>query len=204
VNLRFPIYDLRLPGLPIAIGFWLLAVALGASGCRRDMFDQPKANPLRSSDFFPDQAAARPLPPHTVARGFLNEDEALYAGAIGTNLVTEFPFTITSEVLERGQGRFEIFCAACHGRAGDGNGLVVQRGFPAPPSYHTERLRNAPVGHFYDVMTRGYGLMYPQASRVAPADRWAIAAYIRALQLSHNATLAEVPPEQLTVLEANP
>lgn len=110
---------------------------------------------------------------------------------------------ITREILEHGRERFQIYCAACHGRTGQGNGLIVQRGFPAPPSYHIERLRNAPIGHFYDVMTRGYGVMYPQASRVAPKDRWAIAAYIRALQLSHNATLADVPTEQRAYLGAS-
>ncbi|HEX5221525.1 MAG TPA: cytochrome c, partial [Verrucomicrobiae bacterium] len=156
-----------------------------------------------ASELFRDGSVSQLLPPHTVARGFLNDDEALYAGAIGTNLVTEFPFSITRQTLERGRERFNIYCAACHGRTGEGNGMIVQRGFPAPPSYHTERLRNAPVGHFYDVMTRGYGLMYPQASRVAPADRWAIAAYIRTLQLSHVATLADVPAEQRASLEAS-
>ena len=186
----------------LTFNFYLLS-ALILCGCRQEMFDQPKANPLRASEFFPDGAASRPLPPRTIARGFLNEDEALYSGAIGTNLVTEFPFGITRETLERGRERFEIYCAACHGRSGEGNGMIVQRGFPSPPSYHTERLRNAPVGHFYDVMTRGYGLMYPQASRVSPVDRWAITAYIRALQLSHSARLADVSSEQRALLEAS-
>ena len=172
------------------------------TACRPDMFNQPKANPLRESDLFPDGAASRPIPPHTVARGFLNEDEALYTGMIGTNLVTEFPFPITRQMLERGRERFEIYCAVCHGRTGDGNGMIVQRGFPAPPSYHIDRLRDAPVGHFYDVMTRGYGVMYSYASRVEPKDRWAIAAYIRALQLSRHARLADVPPDQRAQLEA--
>ena len=178
-------------------------LVLSSLSCRREMFDQPKANSLRSSDFFSDRAASRSLAPNTVARGFLHDDEAFYSGAIGTNLITEFPSPITREVLERGRERFEIYCAACHGRTGEGNGMIVQRGFPAPPSYHTERLRNAPIGHFYDVMTRGYGIMYPQASRVAPQDRWAIAAYIRALQLSRNATLADVAAEGRAALEAN-
>ncbi len=121
---------------------------------------------------------------------------------IGTNFVTEFPFPITLDILERGRERFEIYCATCHGRTGDGNGMIVQRGFPPPPSYHIDRLRQAPVGHFYNVITRGYGVMYSYASRVEPRDRWAIAAYIRALQLSHNAVLADAAPEGRTQLEA--
>lgn len=171
-------------------------------GCRREMFRQPKENPLREDTFFSDQGGSRPLPPHTVARGQLNDDEALYNGAIGTNLVAEFPFPITREVLERGRERFEIYCSTCHGRTGEGNGMIVLRGFPAPPSYHIDRLRQAPVGHFYNVITRGYGVMYSYASRVEPRDRWAIAAYIRALQLSHNATLADATRDARTQLEA--
>jgi cytochrome c553 len=165
------------------------------------MFDQPKANPLRESDFFPDGAASRLIPAHTVARGFLREDEAFFQGMIGTNLVTEFPMLITRTVLERGQERFDIYCAVCHGRTGEGNGIVVQRGFPAPPSYHLDRLRDAPVGHLYDVITRGYGAMYSYASRIEPTDRWAIIAYVRALQLSQHATLTDVPTNQRAELE---
>lgn len=184
-----------------AMGVSLLAIALWGTGCRRDMFNQPKSKPLGVNDFFPDGAASRPVPPHTVARGHLNEDEAFYTGMVGTNLVTEFPFPITRAVLERGRERFDIYCAVCHGRTGEGNGMIVQRGFPAPPSYHIDRLRNAPVGHFYDVMTRGYGVMYSYASRVEPKDRWAIAAYIRALQLSRHASLDDVPPAERAQLE---
>jgi|ERR1035437_332822 cytochrome c553 len=178
----------------------LLLVALTA--CRPDMFNQPKSKPLQESDFFPDGAGSRQLPPHTVARGFLHEDDALYTGMIGTNLVAEFPFPVTRAVLERGKERFEIYCAVCHGRTGEGNGMIVQRGFPAPPSYHIDRLRAAPVGHFYEVITHGYGVMYPYASRVEPEDRWAIAAYIQALQLSRLATLKDVPAGPRAQLEA--
>jgi cytochrome c553 len=174
------------------------------TACRRDMFNQPRSKPLGESDFFLDGASSRPIPPHTVARGFLDEDEAYYEGMIGTNLVTEFPFAVTRRVLERGRERFDIYCAVCHGPTGEGNGMIVQRGFPAPPSYHIDRLRQAPAGHFFDVITRGYGVMYPYASRVEPADRWAIAAYIRALQMSHHATLADVPAGQLAKLEGPP
>lgn len=202
----------RISDLGPRICFWLrflcsalaLALGLSATGCRRDMFQQPYSKPLTRSDFFQDNhMASRPLVAHTVARGQLYEDSVFYTGKIGTNLVESFPIPITREVLERGRERFEINCAPCHGRTGDGNGMIVQRGFPPPPSYHIDRLREAPVGHFYDVITQGYGVMYSYAERVAPADRWAIAAYIRALQLSQHATLAEVPPDQSTVLEAN-
>jgi mono/diheme cytochrome c family protein len=182
-----------------------LAFAAAAAGCRRDMFQQPSSKPLGSSDFFRDQMASRPLVAHTVARGHLEADEAFYRGKIGTNLVETFPVAITRETLERGQERFEIYCAPCHGRTGDGNGMIVLRGYPAPPSYHLDRLRQAPAGHFFDVMTHGYGVMYSYAQRVTPSDRWAIAAYVRVLQQSHNATLSEVPPDQRAALErANP
>jgi Cytochrome C oxidase, cbb3-type, subunit III len=180
--------------------FILFVVLIASSGCRKDMFDQPKSSPLGSSDFFADGAASRPIPPHTVAREDVNADEAFNTGMIGTNLVTTFPFPITSAILLRGRENYEIDCVPCHGETGDGNGIIVERGFPAPPSYNIPRLRNAPVGHFFDVMTRGYGVMYSYAARVTPADRWAIAAYIRALQLSQHASLADVPTNEL----ANP
>jgi cytochrome c553 len=181
----------------------VLLVALVSSGCRRDMFSQPSEKPLERSSFFRDnQMASRPLPAHTVARGQLDEDEAYYSGKIGTNLVTEFPMPVTREVLLRGQERFNIYCAPCHGRTGEGNGMIPQRGYPAPPSYHIDRLRTAPVGHLYDVITRGYGVMYSYASRVEPEDRWAIVAYIRALQLSRNAKISDVPESQRAQLEA--
>lgn len=171
-------------------------------GCRRDMFEQPSEKPLEKSDFFRDnQMASRPLVPHTVARGHLDEDEVFYTGKIGTNLVTTFPMPITREVLQRGRERFEIYCAPCHGRTGDGKGMIPQRGYPSPPSYHIDRLRQAPVGHFVDVMANGYGVMYSYAGRVEPSDRWAIAAYIRVLQLSQNARITDVPDSQRAQLE---
>jgi mono/diheme cytochrome c family protein len=195
-------------GFRVSILFYRLILCLLSllltSSCRRDMFNQPSSQPLSRSDFFQDnQMASRPVVMHTVARGQLNEDEAFYTGKIGTNLVTTFPVPITRELLERGRERFEIYCSVCHGRAGEGNGMIVQRGFPVPPSYHIDRLRQAPVGHFFDVMTQGYGIMYSYAERVKPEDRWAIAAYIRALQLSHNVKLADLPPAQREKLEVS-
>jgi hypothetical protein len=188
-------------GLPILLTTLALAAA-AAAGCRRDMFHQPYSKPLEPSDFFQDNhMASRPLVPHTVARGHLDADEPFYTGKVGTNLVETFPFAITREVLERGRERFDIYCSPCHGRTGTGNGMIVQRGFPPPPSYHIDRLRQAPVGHFFDVITQGYGIMYSYASRVEPADRWAIAAYIRVLQKSHDATLAQVPAGERAKLE---
>ncbi|HSU56065.1 MAG TPA: cytochrome c [Candidatus Dormibacteraeota bacterium] len=166
------------------------------------MFEQPSSKPLERSDFFQDNfMASRPLVANTVARGQLHEDDAYYRGKIGTNLVNAFPFPITREVLERGRERFEIYCAVCHDRTGDGNGVIVQRGFPRPPSYHIDRLRQAPVGHFYDVITSGYGIMYSYAQRVEPDDRWAIAAYIRVLQASRDTRVTDLTPSERKKLE---
>lgn len=180
---------------------FVAAILCSVTSCRQDMFNQPRSHPLGSSDFFEDGAAARPLPPHTVARNNLEIDEVFYTGMAGTNLVTTIPIHVTRETLERGHAHFEIDCIPCHGESGEGNGIVVQRGFPAPPSYHIDRLRNAPIGHFFDVMTHGYGVMYPFASRTTPEQRWEIAAYIRALQLSENATLADVPSNEMARLQ---
>jgi Cytochrome C oxidase, cbb3-type, subunit III len=167
------------------------AVALQA--CQQDMADQPRYKPLAPSAFFEDGRSARPLVPGTVAQGHLNEDEHLYTGRVGGKLVETFPFPITRQVLDRGHERFNIFCSPCHGRLGDGQGMVVRRGFSAPPSYHIERLRNAPVGYFFEVITKGFGRMYDYADRIPVRDRWTIVAYIRALQLSQNARIEDVP-----------
>jgi len=147
---------------------------------------------MQSSTFFDDGRSERPVVPGTVARGQLRTDEAFYTGKLNGVEVDTFPFPITREVLARGQERYNIYCTPCHDRLGDGQGMIVQRGFPPPPSYHIDRLRQAPVGHFFSVMTNGYGTMYSYASRVTPEDRWAIAAYIRALQLSQDAKLADL------------
>lgn len=180
----------------------LLAFAFALAGCRQDMQDQPRYKPLAATDFFGDGRSARPEIPDTVARGELHLDQARYTGKVNGVDVTEFPFPITKADLVRGQERFNIFCSPCHGRLGDGQGLVPQRGFrKMPPSYHIERLRNAPVGHFFDVVTNGFGVMYSYASRVPPDDRWRIIAYIRALQFSQAAPLADVPPDRRSGLD---
>ncbi|MFB3817138.1 MAG: cytochrome c [Candidatus Methylomirabilales bacterium] len=139
--------------------------------------------------------------PGTIPRGHLRADEPFYTGKSGGELVTTLPVPLTRKLLERGQERFEIFCAPCHDRTGGGRGMIVQRGYRQPPSYHIDRLRQAPIGHLFEVTTKGFGVMPDYAEQVPPADRWAIAAYIRALQLSQHARLADVPPERRQQLQ---
>jgi mono/diheme cytochrome c family protein len=192
----------------IGFAFLLLSFAL-ATACRYDMQDQPRYKAYKQSDFFADNRASRDLPAGTVPRGQLRADKAFYTGKIdnpdpnvqvqttvdasGNTLVSsfpndidEFPLPVTKELVDRGQDRFNIYCIVCHGPVGNGDGMIVRRGFPKPPTYHDDRLRNAPVGHFFDVMTNGWGRMNSYAAQVSPADRWAIVAYIRALQLAQN------------------
>jgi mono/diheme cytochrome c family protein len=176
------------------------ALPLLLTACRQDMHDQPKYQPLERSDFFEDGRASRPLPAGVVAQGQLRDDEHLYTGKSGDKPVTTFPFPITKEILARGQQRFNIYCSPCHDRIGTGLGMVVRRGLRQPPSYHIDRLRESPPGYFYDVITNGFGLMPDYAAQIAPADRWAVVAYIRVLQRSQRATLADVPPEQRAAL----
>jgi len=194
--------------------FLLLTFSFFLSGCRRDMQDQPKAKPYRSSSFFKDGLSSRPPVEGTVPRGWLRADKELFTGKKSTGATPanappgtaattpvaaasasqvaaaypddtdKFPFPITEEILNRGQQRFAIFCSVCHGLTGNADGLIVRRGFRKPPSYHEQRLREAPVGHFFDVVTNGWGAMPSYASQVPVQDRWAIIAYIRALQLS--------------------
>jgi mono/diheme cytochrome c family protein len=164
------------------------------------MHNQPKYIPLRESSFFDDQRSARPLVAGTVARGDLKEDSLLYSGKMNGVDADVFPFPIDEARLRRGQERFDIYCSPCHARTGNGDGMIVQRGYRRPPSYHDERLRSAPVGHFFDVMTNGFGAMPDYAAQVRPEDRWAIAAYIRVLQLSQHASLADVPASERTSL----
>jgi len=173
---------------------------LMAVGCRQDMHDQPKYQPLERSDFFEDGRASRPLPVGTIARGKLREDKHLYTGMSGKDPVTTFPFPITERILKRGQERFNIYCSPCHDRIGTGLGMVVRRGLRQPPSYHIDRLREAPVGYFFDVISNGFGAMPDYAVEVEPADRWAIVAYIRVLQRSQLATLADVPADKRAAL----
>jgi mono/diheme cytochrome c family protein len=174
---------------------------LVSTGCRQDMHVQPKYKSLDPSSFFDDGRSARPVVPGTVARDQLRTDEGYYTGKVNGVEVATFPFPITREVLEHGRERYNIYCTPCHDRLGEGQGMIVQRGFPPPPSYHTDRLRQAPVGHFYNVITNGYGTMYNYASRITPQDRWAIAAYIRALQLSQAAKLSDLTDEDRRQLQ---
>ncbi len=175
----------------------VLLGVVGTTGCRLDMHVQPRYNPLAKSDFFPDQRAARPLVEGTVAQGELRSDTYFYTGKIGNNAGEFMPFPVTKQVLDRGRERFNIYCAPCHSRAGDGNGFIPTRGFARkPPSYHIDRLQKVPIGYFYDVMTNGFGIMLDYSTQIPPRDRWCIAAYIRALQLSQNATMADVPKGQ--------
>jgi len=174
----------------------VLSLAL-TSACRIDMHVQPRENPLSHSDFFTDGRSARPIVEGTVARGQLHADSYFYTGRIGNNPGDVMPFPVTKAVLERGQERYNIFCAPCHSRVGDGNGFVPSRGFARkPPSYHIPRLQKAPLGYFFDVITNGFGIMPDYASQIPTEDRWDIIAYIRALQFSQNATMADVPAGQ--------
>jgi mono/diheme cytochrome c family protein len=201
------------------------------AGCQQEMARQPKYKPLQESEFFSDHRSARPLISGVIPRGYLRGD-VLFSGVEDTNVnpawvsalvgthnilnvlalfapnpqaVDEFPFPITEEVMNRGQERYNIYCAVCHDRVGTGNGRIVQRGYLKPPSYHTERLRKMPAGHYFEVITRGNGAMPDYASQIPPRDRWAIIAYVRALQESQNASIDEVPAEVRSKLqEARP
>lgn len=182
----------------LATSKWISLTALSLAlvtlaGCRQDMHNQPKYRPLRESDFFADRRSARPVVDGTVSRGDLQQDSYYYTGKVNGLPGNEMPMPVTRELLDRGEERYNIYCAPCHSKLGDGNGMIVQRGFKQPPSYHIDRLRQAPVGHFFDVITNGFGAMSEYKSQVSVNDRWAIAAYIRALQLSQNATRADVP-----------
>lgn len=184
----------------------LAAMALAASGCDMlDMYDQPRYEPLEASEFFADGGSARPLVEGTIPRGWLREDEALYTGKVEGQFVSKPPLPVDRALLQRGQERFNIYCSVCHSRTGDGDGMIVRRGFRRPPSFvTTERLLEAPAGHFFDVMTNGIGAMPSYASRISPEDRWAIVAYIRALQLAQNARLEDAPPEKRAELLKSP
>jgi hypothetical protein len=172
------------------------AAALLLCGCRLDMHIQPKYLPYEPTDFFGDGRSERQPVPGTVARGQLRLDELMFTGRENGVVADKFPFPITKADLDRGRERYNVYCTPCHDYSGTGRGMIVQRGFPQPPSYHIQRLRDAPAGHFFEVMTNGFGAMYSYAARVEPADRWRIAAYIRVLQLSRNAKIDDVPESE--------
>ena len=172
----------------------ILSVCLTcATACRQDMHDQPKSRGLRASTFFADGSSARPLVAGTVARGTLQEDEAFFTGKNEKVMVKELPFAVDEAVINRGQERFNIYCSPCHDKSGSGNGMIVQRGYRQPPSFHIDRLRQADAGYFFDVITNGFGVMPDYRAQIAPRDRWAIVAYIRALQLSQRGAATDVP-----------
>jgi mono/diheme cytochrome c family protein len=179
----------------LGIGLVLAAAAAG-SACRQDMQDQPKYIPLRPSEFFADGRSERPLIPGTVARGHLDDDAAYYTGkGADGKFLDAFPFAVDKTVIERGQNRYNIYCTPCHDRLGNGDGMIVRRGYRHPPSYHIDRLRQAPNGYIFDVITNGFGAMPDYAAQIPVRDRWAIVAYVRALQLSENASVNDVPAD---------
>lgn len=183
----------------------LVACCIGAvvvlTSCN-DMYNQPKFKPLRPSNLYPD-GSSRPLVEGTVARGYARTNELLYTGKLQGKLADEFPFNVTKEVLQRGQDRFNIFCSPCHGRLGNGEGMIVQRGFPKPNSFHADSVRNQPAGFYFDVITNGFGRMYSYAPSVPVEDRWAIIAYIRTLQLSQHVSVADLTDAERKQLEGN-
>jgi mono/diheme cytochrome c family protein len=190
-----PIASLR---TAVAVGLAVAALA----GCRQDMHNQPKYKGFRENVFYADLRSARPLVDGVVARGHLDEDPAFYKGKGPNGPLAANPLGSGADVLARGQERFNIYCSPCHDRTGSGDGMIVQRGYKQPPSFHTDRLRNLPDGYFFQVMTNGFATMPPYRAQVPPRDRWAIVAYIRALQLSQHATLADVPEADRAALGA--
>lgn len=184
---------------------FLLLFALLSGSCRQEMYDQAKKQTFERTSFFADGRASRPSVPGTVARGQLRLDEHLHTGRIGGELAATFPFPVDRALLERGRERYGIFCSPCHDSLGSGQGMIVQRGMKQPASFHEQRLREAPPGYFFDVITNGFGAMYDYADRIPARDRWAITAYVRALQLSQTATLDDVPePERARLLGERP
>jgi hypothetical protein len=169
------------------------AAASTLAGCRQDMHNQPKFYPQRGTTFFADGRSVRPQVANTVARGQLHEDSYFYTGMVNGAEGATMPFPVTMEVLERGQERYNVYCTPCHSRVGNGAGMIVQRGYSKAGNFHTPRLQAAPLGHFFNVMTNGYGAMPDYAAQLTPADRWAVVAYIKALQLSQNADRSDVP-----------
>ena len=179
---------------PSLLAMALVVGGLGLAGCentlRQDMANQPRQNPLSPAPIFADGRSERPIPENTVARGAVQDDALIVPKDSNA-----FPLPLTAELLQRGQQRYTIFCTPCHGIQGDGLGMVAMRGMKHPPSYHQERLRNEPNGYLYDVITNGFGAMYGYSAQIPARDRWAIVAYLRALQLSRNAPVSELPAE---------
>ena len=191
--------NIRIRGLLVACG---LAAGLLSAGCRQDMHDQPRVKPYAKSDFFADKRSARPLVDGTIARGHLREDAVLYTGKAAGKPADAFPFPVTADVMARGRERFDIFCSPCHGRTGAGDGMIVQRGYRKPPTFHQDRLRQAAPGYTYDVITNGFGAMPDYAQQIPVRDRWAIVAYITALQRSQHAAADRLPAEARAALDA--
>jgi mono/diheme cytochrome c family protein len=180
-----------------------LAASVLVAGCRQDMHDQPKFKPYAKSDFYADQRSARPLVDGTIARGHLNEDTMLVTGKVDGKPAAVFPFAITKAVMDRGHERYDIFCSPCHSRTGMGDGMIVRRGYRKPPTFHQDRLRQAAPGYVFDVITNGFGAMPDYAAQIPVNDRWAIVAYVRALQHSQQATIGDVPAAERARLEAS-
>lgn len=173
----------------------VFVVVLLCTACRQDMHDQPRYKPLAASTFFPDGRSARPIPAHTIARDELNDDDIIHTGGSSGDFVDTIPIPVNQPLLRRGQEQYDIFCSPCHGRLGDGQGMVAQRGFHFPKNFDSDRLREVPPGYIFQVISNGYGGMGDYADQIPdPNDRWAIVAYLRALQLSRHATIADLPP----------
>jgi mono/diheme cytochrome c family protein len=179
----------------------MLVALTGAAACRQDMHDGPRYKPLQQSDIYADKRSSRPIIEGVVARGFLKDDDVFYTGMQAGAPVEKIPMPLTDAVVARGRERYNIYCSPCHGVAGDGDGMIVKRGYKQPTSYHDPRLRNEKAGYFFDVMTRGFGQMPDYAAQVSPKDRWAIVAYIRALQLSQHASVGDLTQSQRERLE---
>jgi len=193
---RFTLHGSRL--LPLAV---VAAAGILSGACRQDMHQAPRYDPLEESAVFPGGAASQPLVEGTIARGHLDDDELLYTGKVNGQVADMFPFEITAADLDRGQQRFNIYCSPCHGRTGEGNGMVVQRGFRQAANL-PQRAPALPAGQIFDTITNGFGAMLDYKAQIQPEDRWRIVAYLRALQLSHHATTADVPADHLKDLEA--
>lgn len=185
---------MRIELLQVAPRLAAALIVIAGLGCRQDMHDQPKYSAFEPAPFFADNSSARPPVAGTVARGELREDQALYTGKENDELVTDFPFAIDEAIVARGRERFDIYCSLCHGRTGAGDGVIIERGYTRPPPLDAPHLRAAPPGHFFDVITNGFGAMPDYAAQIKVADRWAIVAYVRALQSSSAATPGDVPP----------